>query len=106
MKLRKMDNRKITVHVESDVRQLIPGYLENKRNHVRSLKCALAIGDLTKVRYLADNLNGSGSIFGFDVISYIGQGLESAAEGKNAERICMLIRSLEDYLNRLHIVYV
>lgn len=76
-------------------------YLRNRRNDVATLRRSLQNGDLDEIRVIAHNMHGSGSAYGLDRISHIGDSLETAAECSDFERIVHLVEALDQYVARL-----
>jgi len=50
---------RITVVVEEDLRELIPGYLENRRKDITTIREALAGSDYETIRSLGHKMKGS-----------------------------------------------
>jgi hypothetical protein len=50
-------------------------------------------------------MKGSGSGYGFDVVSEIGKSLEAAATARNKAEITMQSEKLKKYLARVEVVY-
>ncbi|MCX8110269.1 MAG: Hpt domain-containing protein [Syntrophorhabdaceae bacterium] len=100
-----IEGDKIIVHIDPDLEDLIPGYLENRHNDIRKIKDALKEGDYDTIRILGHSMKGSGGGYGFDAITDIGKSIEQAAKNKDKEAIKMLVEELNDYLNRVKIIY-
>jgi len=96
---------RITVVVEEDLRELIPGYLENRRKDITTIREALAGSDYETIRSLGHKMKGSGGGYGFDAITELGHDLEAAAKSEHAEEISRLNDALASYLERLEVVY-
>lgn len=96
---------RITVVVEEDLRELIPGYLENRRKDIVAIRQALAGNDYETIRSLGHKMKGSGGGYGFDAITKLGHDLEAAAKSERAEEIAGLNDALVSYLERLEVVY-
>lgn len=96
---------KIIVHVDTDLEDLIPGFLENRRNDVKSMLEALNQGDYETIRILGHSMKGSGGGYGFDAITDIGASLEQSAKGKNPEEIRKRVDELSTYLEHVEVRY-
>ena len=71
----------IIAHLDPDLRDLIPGHLENRQKDVTTIKNALKAADFGKIRVLGHSMKGSGGGYGF---------LPSVKSGKpsrNAQKI-------------------
>jgi signal transduction histidine kinase/CheY-like chemotaxis protein len=96
---------KVVVHVDSELKDLIPGFLENRRKDVKTLEEAMAKGDYEAIRKLGHTMKGAGGGYGFDTITDIGKSLEDAAKEKNTKEIRKRVGELLDYLERVEVVY-
>jgi HPt (histidine-containing phosphotransfer) domain-containing protein len=99
------ENRKIIVHVDPEITDLVPGFLDNRRKDTASIVEAVTRGDFETVRILGHSMKGSGGTYGFDPITDIGRQLEQAALAKNADEIKTLIAELTAYLDDVTVVY-
>ena len=97
---------RIVVEVESDIRELIPEFLRNRRHDVTALYEALAASDLHEVARIAHGLKGVGGGFGFDRVSELGRKIEMAAKNDARSTVSGLTEELSSYLDRVEIVYV
>jgi HPt (histidine-containing phosphotransfer) domain-containing protein len=96
---------KIVVTVESELKELVPGFLQNRRESIEDMLVALEREDYEALRILGHNMKGTGSGYGFDTITDIGRSLESAAKTGDAGEIKKLAEELSDYLSRVEVVY-
>jgi len=67
-----MTAEKIVVTIDSDLEDLIPGFLSNRRKELVSLKQANTEGKAETIRSIGHSLKGVGGGYGFDVLSEIG----------------------------------
>lgn len=98
-------NNRITVAVDPDLEELIPGFLQNRQKDVQSLRSALHAGAMQTIQSIGHSLKGVGGGYGFNRISEIGAEFEEAAEQGDNETIKVLIAELQDYLARVEVVY-
>ncbi|MDQ5986747.1 MAG: hypothetical protein CSYNP_02480 [Syntrophus sp. SKADARSKE-3] len=96
---------KIIVVVDEDLRDLVPGYMNNRRKDLMELRSALERGDFETIRSLGHKMKGSGGGYGFDGISEIGQALENGAKNTSVEDVKEQMQRLEHYVNHIEIVY-
>jgi HPt (histidine-containing phosphotransfer) domain-containing protein len=94
------------VQVASELRDLIPRFLANRRLDVGLLRDALARGDSDAARRVGHSLRGVGGGYGFDEITRIGAEVERLARTGAVEAIRPLVTELESYLERVEIRYV
>jgi len=100
-----MENTNITVYIDSSLEGLIGGYLENRRRDLVAISAALTRNNFEPVRVIGHNIKGTGSGYGFDFISKVGDELEQAALRADGAAIIRLSNELHDYLGRLNIVF-
>ena len=101
----KKQGDKIVVHVDAELEDLIPGFLENRQEDIRSIREALEKDDYETIRTLGHSMKGSGGGYGFDGITDIGLHIENAAKEKNVEEIRRWLGELLHYLERVEVVY-
>ena len=95
----------IVVHVDPEIADLVPGFLENRRKDTNTIGEALTRGDFETVRILGHSMKGAGGSYGFDAITDIGRRLEQAALAKNANEIKSVTAELSAYLDDVAVVY-
>ncbi|VAV84645.1 hypothetical protein MNBD_DELTA01-1852 [hydrothermal vent metagenome] len=100
-----MNTDKITVVIDEDLEDLIPGYMKNRRSDIEKITAALLTGDLETIRIIGHSMKGSGGGYGFDPVTDIGGALEEAAKGSNTEEIKKQAEALSEYINSIEIVY-
>lgn len=99
------EGRKIIVHVDAELEDLIPGFLENRRNDIKSMLEALKQGDYETIRILGHSMKGAGGGYGFDAITDIGASLEQSAKEKNPEEIRKRVDELSTFLEHVEVRY-
>lgn len=82
-------------------RQLMSRYLQRRREDIDRLRDALAAGDFEQIRTSGHNLYGSGSAYGLDEISTLGQKIENAALAQEPAELRARIDDLEALLDSL-----
>jgi len=98
-------NEKIIVHVDPDIEDLIPGFLENRRKDIKTIEETLASNDYKTIQRLGHTMKGAGGGYGFDKITDIGLHIENAAKEKNADEIRRQTNELLNYLENIEVVY-
>ena len=96
---------KIIVTIEADLEDLIPDYLENRRQDCQAVLQGLKNGDYEGIRVLGHTMKGTGGGYGFDAITDMGQALEEAAKQPDPAAIRSVVSQLEHYLQAIEIVY-
>ncbi len=100
-----MSKDKITIHVDPDLEELIPGFLENRQQDIVKLNQAIENSDLEMLRSIGHSLKGTGGGYGFDGMSKLGAKIEIAAKESDLQSIRPLIDSLDEYLKRIDVVF-
>jgi HPt (histidine-containing phosphotransfer) domain-containing protein len=98
------DKEKIVVIVDPEIADLIPGFLNNRKEDIKNLELYLEEGDFEQIERLGHSMKGSGAGYGFNGISEIGKAIEIAGKKKDVEGIKGGIANLKDYLDRVEIV--
>ncbi len=105
MKNQDTQSEKIRVRVDADLKELIPGYLENREKDLLVYQQALKKDDFNSIAVLGHSMKGSGGGYGFDDLSSIGRAIEKAAKSRDKESVRKSIIDLTDFLKKLEIVY-
>ena len=100
-----MNQDKIVVHIDRDLEDLIPGFLENRINDIKKLRSAVMANEYDALKSIGHNLKGVGGGYGFARITDLGADIEAAAKVNDIETINELINSLADYLARIEVEY-
>ncbi len=93
------------VHIDSEIKDIVPGYLEDMKREVGDYHSALAEGDYTLIERLGHRMRGSGGAYGFDDLSDYGRKIEEAARGKQGDAIEKLVDELAAFYAKLEVVY-
>ena len=96
---------RVTVSVDPDLEDLVPGFLENRRKDAAALIQANQTRDLKTVRLLGHRMKGDGGGYGFQAISEIGEALEQAACREDWKVIGQKTDALSTFLAQVDVVY-
>ena len=94
---------RIVLRAEPSVKELLPGFLENRRRDLERLREALHAGDLAAIRDLGQNIRVFSRVYGLDELTELGEAIRTAAEECSMLRIVHLQRRLADYLARVEL---
>jgi len=99
-------SRKDTILVRANPKfaDLIPGFLQNRRQDVSAMLDALDRGDFETVESLGHGMKGAGRSYGFQAITDIGAALERAAESVDNDASRKWVGELSRYLDRVEVV--
>ena len=101
-----MSEEKITVEVDEDLEDLIPGFLENRNADISKLRQAAETADFESLRSIGHSLKGVGGGYGFETMSELGAQIETAAKSQQLDVIKDGIDQLDKYLQHVEIKYV
>ena len=96
---------RITVTIDSNLADLIPGFLDNRRRDVDKLKALLATSNFADIRLIGHSMKGAGGGYGFDTITEIGAAIERAALDADIAGVQDARVRLIDYLARVDVVF-
>ncbi len=96
---------KKTVFVDSELKEIIPGFLDDWKEEVKFMWEALEKGDYETILKLGHDMKGIGGACGFDAITDMGRSLEEAAKVMDQEVIGKTLDKLSSYLKRVEVVY-
>ena len=96
---------RIVVQVDPEIQEIVPIFLQNRRDDVESILKDLQHGDFETIRVLGHSMKGAGGGYGFDGITDIGHYLEQAAKERNSEMVRKQVECLADYLERVVVAY-
>ena len=91
--------------IDADLKDLVPGYLSNRRSDVQSATDALRIGDYARLQRLGHNIRGTAASYGFDGMTDIGNRLEYAAIEHNNDALQRCIHELGEYLRSVKVTF-
>jgi PAS domain S-box-containing protein len=95
---------RIQIRADARLRAVVPRYLEHRREDVRAIQQAVERFDYETVRELGHKMSGSGSSYGFERITTIGEALEKGGRERNADAILSCISELSTYLDQVEVV--
>jgi response regulator RpfG family c-di-GMP phosphodiesterase len=94
----------ILVRANPTFADLIPGFLQNRRQDVIAMLDALDRADFKTVENLGHGMKGAGGSYGFQGITDIGAALEQAGERADIDASRKWVGELSGYLDRVEIV--
>ncbi len=94
----------IQIEVDSALIALIPGFLNNRKKDVDSIRQALESEDFETIQILGHRMSGDGGGYGLQRIGDIGAAMEEASHMKNKQGITQALKELEDFLSNVEII--
>jgi HPt (histidine-containing phosphotransfer) domain-containing protein len=98
-------DERIIVHIDPEIADLVPDFLENRNKDIKTIGEALRQGDFETIKIIGHNMKGSGGSYGFEAISDIGKSLEQTAIAQDTVGIKKSLQDLSAYLDGVEMVY-
>src|SRR4051812_7275667 len=92
---------KIQLHVEPALRELVPGFLANRRKDLEVIGRALSSGNLEAIRVVGHNIRCFSRVYGFEDLTALGEEIQQAAAEASTLRIAHARARLAEYLARV-----
>lgn len=92
---------KIQLNVEPALRELVPGFLANRRKDIEVIGRALNSGNLEAIRVVGHNIRCFSRVYGFDELTALGEEIQQAAADASTLRIAHAQAQLAAYLSRI-----
>ena len=93
------------VRPDPDLEDLIPSFLQNRRNEVGEIAAAIAKKDFEFIRRLAHTWKGICRPYGFIHLETLSRSLEAAGEREVISEVEVLLVEIKDYLDNVRVVY-
>lgn len=93
------------VRPDPDLEDLIPTFMENRRNELADIQGAVARGDFDFIRRLAHTWKGICRPYGFVHLETLSRDLEVAGENESREEVGRIASEIKSYLENVRIVY-
>lgn len=88
---------------DPDTAPLVPTFLQNRRDDVQTMRALVEGAEFGRVQAIGHKIKGTGTSYGFPVISRIGGQIELAAHQDDALTVERLLNELDDYLRRVKV---
>ena len=95
---------KIVIHINPEVLDLVPGYINNRKNDLPVIKQYLENNAFEEIRTMGHKMKGGGNLYGLEQVTLMGDKIEKAAIALDKKPIEEALAVLEDYLNRVEVV--
>ena len=93
------------VLVEQGMEEVVPRYLNKRKSEIQLYRKALEEGNFEAIRNLGHKMKGTGTGYGFPVLTDLGDALESAAKRVDAAEIKVKTEALSRYLDAVELEY-
>lgn len=99
-------DHRIPLQIPSDLSDIFPEFLENRRKEIAAIPDVLARGDYQQIRIWGHNMAGCGEGYGFPAIGDMGRKLEAAALAGDVKAVTVCEQELAHLVNHVDVVYV
>ncbi len=96
---------RIVVKVDSDLEDLIPGFMDNRRKDLVKLEQMIGARDFDELCKIGHSIKGVGGGYGFDAITDFGAVIEKAAASQDIVALGRCQAEYADYLARVDVVF-
>jgi HPt (histidine-containing phosphotransfer) domain-containing protein len=93
------------VRPDPDLEDLIPSFMQNRRNELVEIESALSRGDYEAIRRMAHTWKGICRPYGFIHLETLSRSLEEAGEHENQAEVAEIAVNIRSYLENVRIVY-
>jgi HPt (histidine-containing phosphotransfer) domain-containing protein len=100
-----MEERRFKVYVDSELSEIVPVFLSNRRKDIELISRALESEDFESIKRVGHTMKGSGGGYGFDFITDLGKKIEEAAGKRDGVRVRRYIEELLLFLDTVEVVY-
>jgi HPt (histidine-containing phosphotransfer) domain-containing protein len=95
----------LTVRPESDLQDLIPDFMNNRRNDLAQIEVALNNKDFLFIKRLGHTLKGIARPYGFVYLETLSKKLETAGETQDMNQLQAIYDEIKFYLENVRIIY-
>ncbi len=95
----------LVVHPDKDLEDLIPTFVQNRRNELEEIDAALAKADFEFIRRTAHTWKGICRPYGFIYLETLSKALEVAGEEENQAKTQGIAIEIRSYLKKVRIIY-
>lgn len=93
------------VTVDAELEPIMDRYFAIQRKELGLMKEAIADGDAETVRRLGHKLKGTGTSYGFPLLTEMGAGIEIAAKNDDLTKAEELVTRVSNYIDNVEVVF-
>ncbi len=94
------------IEVEKDLEEIVPGFIERKKEDVFLMRDLLKKNDYEMIETMGHRLKGNAGGYGFDDLGLCGKELEEKAREHNNDEVSKVIDDIERYLSEIEVVFI
>ncbi len=98
-------DEKIIIKVDSDLEEIVPGFIEDWIKETKSMQEALEKNDYDTIRKIGHDMKGTGGACGFDDVTDMGSKLEITAKNMDSDAIREILGALSSYFKKIEVIY-
>lgn len=96
----------VIVNVDSELKDILPGFIENRIKDIEALTKALAENDFSTIEKIGHRVSGSSGGYGFGELGKIAKEIESNCKEGKFEKIPNLVRDFKSFMDNVEIQYI
>ncbi|MBC77759.1 MAG: histidine phosphotransferase [Halobacteriovoraceae bacterium] len=94
------------IKVSSDLEDILPKYLQNRKQEVEELKSFLANKDFESLKVRGHRLAGNAPSYGMELLGSLGVKIEADAKREDLSNMGDYIQEIEEFLIQVEVEYV
>jgi HPt (histidine-containing phosphotransfer) domain-containing protein len=96
----------ITVEVDQDLEEIVPGFLENRQQELVKINQAIESSDFDTLQVIGHKLAGNAGGYGFATLGEFGAQMENSARKRELGTIKQMRDEIKKYLSEVEVKYV
>lgn len=101
-----MANEKIKIDIDVDLQDLIPRFIENRKNEIQLLHKLVSENDIPAVAQLAHKIKGTAAGYGFSHLSNLASEMELAARNNDPYPLVSIVTEMNDHFDNIEINFI
>jgi len=95
-----------TVEIDIDLEDIVPGFLENRRNDIVELESFYEKREYLELERIGHKVSGSSGGYGFHQLGKIAKSIELVAQEKKDDELNKLIEDFKSYVENVQVSFV
>ena len=104
-RLKKMRKQEIHVVISSDLEEIFPMFLDNRKKDITQITQFLATQSLEEIQVIAHKLAGNAGSYGLEALGEIGARMEMGCIKKDSDIVKSEFEQFKNYLENLTITF-
>jgi HPt (histidine-containing phosphotransfer) domain-containing protein len=94
------------IKVDADLAELVPVYLNSRRDELERISALLKAGDMPALQVIGHKMRGSGGGYGLDFLTELGERMENSAKAGDKAALTAQAAELKDFLESVEIEFL